>query len=233
MRSFVLGSLLIAGLAGRAGVARADEPATDHARVVGSVGIGWFGVSEIPLGQLDQSVVAPALGVRWWLTERVGLDLGLGLSIVSQVGSATVDGTVTIDDDGPFTLGVLGHVGVPIALYQGRHYTLLVVPELNVGVASLSSTNDRADDSQLPLETEQTGLRVDAGGRAGAEIHFGFIGLPELALEASVGLFFSHEATSLSSGGSSREATRTQLVTTSFNDPWDFFRSAVAARYYF
>ncbi len=226
-------ALLVSALgAAMASPARADEPATDHARVVGGVGVGWFGVSEIPLGELSESLVAPAIGARWWFSERVGLDVGIGLAVLSGQSSTAQDGTTTLEDEGPSSVGALIHLGAPIALYAGRHYTLLVVPELNAGFAT--STTERRQTGVLEAQiTERSGARIDLGGRIGAEIHFGFIGIPELALEASVGLFVTHLRAEREQGGAASAASSTQLSTTSFNDPWDFFRSAVAARYYF
>lgn len=175
---------------------------TDHASVVGRWSFGWFGASQIPSGNLGQYVLAPVLGVRHWTSEDVGLDLGLGIGL--SVGGALDDG-----------FAAMAHVGVPLAIFSGRHYTFVVVPEANLGFAV--------------GEAGRAGLRVELGARAGAEIQFGFIGMPELALEASAGLY-----------GSVRGAVAAfdwdfayELTSTTLNEPWDFFRTAVAARYYF
>lgn len=209
------------------------QPATDHARVVGSLGFGWFGVSEIPLGALDELAAAPAIGVRWWISESVGLDLGLGIGILHDSGSTQQDGMLVLDSAGPTSVALLAHVGVPFALHAGRHYTLIAVPELNVGFATSKTMTDRAGDAETAATVEETGTRLDIGGRVGAEIQFGFMGIPELALEASIGLFFTHFTSSRDAGGSSSSASSTQLTTAVFDNPWDFFRSTVAARYYF
>lgn len=216
------------------GAAQVEEaPATDHARVTGSVGFGWFGVSEIPLGELDQAVAAPAIGVRWWISERIGADLGIGLAILSDESSTAQDGATVFDRNGPSTVAFLLHLGAPIAVHAGRHYTLLVVPELNIGFGRSEVTSDQSGDVADPVTVERSGLRFDLGGRVGAEIQFGFIGIPELALEGSVGLFFTRLSARVEQGATVEEASSSQLTTTAFNSPWDFFRSSVAARYYF
>jgi hypothetical protein len=181
------------------------EDPSDHDRLVGRLGFGWLGASQIPLASLRTFVLAPVLGCRYWVTPTIGVDAGLGIGVA--VGG---------DHDGE--VAAMLHGGLPLALYSGRHYTFLITPELNAGFAS--APGGRA------------GFRVDVGARAGAELYFGFIGVPELALEASAGVFATVRG-ARSFGVSLPYDTAFELSTTSVNDPWDFFRSAVAARYYF
>ena len=203
---------------------------SDHERVLERVGIGWFGVSTIFVGTQGDTVVAPSVGARYWLNEQFGVDGAVGFAF-SGGGATQTTGGMTMESDSPSVIGFLLHAGVPISLFAGPHYTFIVVPEINIGYARIGS---EFGDPMMPMQRSDRGFRLDVGARAGAEIQFGFIGVPELALEASVGLTLSHQRQSFSVGDatSGRVATTT-LQTLSVNDPWDFFRSTIAARYYF
>lgn len=195
---------------------------TDHDRVVGRIGVGWFGVSDIPISSGGGTLSAPAIGIRYWLDRGLGFDVGLGLAM--QSGSTTdTDGKST---DKPSSTAFLIHGGLPLALHTEKHYAFLITPEINLGIASGSTKSGDQD-------VDHSGFRFDLGARAGAEIHFGFMGIPALALEGSVGLFLTTQSGKTSAGGTSMKDSSTFVGTTSFNNPWDFFRGAVAARYYF
>jgi hypothetical protein len=86
-----------------------------------------------------------------------------------------------------------------------------------------------------PPDAKLSGLRIDAGARAGAEVHFGFMGMPELSLEGSVGVIYSRQTATAEVGKQRVTDTNTMLTTSSFNNPWDIFKGigTVAARYYF
>ena len=96
-----------------------------------------------------------------------------------------MNNNVTTTTDGPAAVGVAVHGGVPLAFAYGKHYKFLLVPELNIGYAR---RGEKQNGNPAPPDIVRTGLRVDAGARIGTEIQFGFIGIPELALQASVGL---------------------------------------------
>jgi hypothetical protein len=210
--------------------------ANDHAQVIGRIGVGWFGVSNIPVEfSLDPDdpagvIAAPVIGVRYWTSDFLGIDAGIGIGLTGSGVSSEVGGT-TMDMDGPSTFGLLLHAGLPMALKSGRHYAFIAVPEINVGFASISREVMTAPG--MTTEISNSGFRFDLGVRAGAEVQFGFIGIPELALDASVGIYLTQLQASESQGDNSTSISQTQLSTTSLNNPWDFFRTAVAARYYF
>lgn len=213
------------------------EETVDHQKIVGRFGIGWFGVSNILVrfdldGDVDDLIAAPVLGARYWLSDRFGIDFGLGLALSGSAGEIEAMGT-PVESEGPSSFGLLLHGGVPIALTSGKHYTFIVVPELNVGFASVTEQIGNGGNPPGTMERATSGFRLDLGARAGAEIQFGFIGIPELALEASVGLFLSRTQAREETGGVTTSVSQTSISTTSFNNPWDFFRTAVAARYYF
>lgn len=222
----------------------------DHETVVRKIGLSWLGVSDIPIavavptGSSDspgldpndkivtRTVAAPALGVRLWLNRRVAIEPGLGVHYSGGKTSSEL-GAVTSDVDKQTTTALFLHMGMPLALGWSKHITLLAIPEVNFGTA-FSNVKSPALTNPPP-EAELRGWRLDVGARAGAEIHFGFLGMPELSLEGSVGLLMSHQRVSASVGNQSVTDTGTLLTTSSFNNPWDIFRGfgTVAARYYF
>ncbi len=191
----------------RAQAEHSVEPPSDHSRVVGHLGIGLLGITSLPYpgatdsdGDFDSrvaigstnTVAAPTFGVRYWLRDRVGLDIGFGIGLGSSGGHAfTAEGADTpASGESLFALSL--HAGLPLVLYHGRHYKFLAIPELNLGFASGGSDGRSATDTSDDLS--YSGFMFEAGGRVGAEIHFGFIGLPFLALQFNVGIAVRYES---------------------------------------
>jgi hypothetical protein len=91
-----------------------------------------------------------------------------------------------------------------------------------------------------PPDIHHSGFRFDGGARIGTEIQFGFIGVPELALQASVGLRFIHQNWNASQDAgpgvinpSSASQSANELGTTVQSDPWALFVNNISAIYYF
>lgn len=217
----------------------ADAPppgGTDHSRFIGSFGIGYMGFRSLGAsGLTGAALVAPVIGMRYWMDPGLGLDVGLGFS--KYTGSTEVDpggGGMTVETDDPGPLVVILHAGLPLALADSQHFVFQVVPELNVGYAShtvegaLGGTDD---------EDSFSALHFDVGARAGAEIHFGFIDIPQLALQAGVGLSVAFDSTTTEDDGGAVTATqdtsRTSISTGVGDNPWNIFAANVAALYYF
>jgi hypothetical protein len=74
---------------------------------------------------------------------------------------------------------------------------------------------------------------LQVGGRAGGEVYFGFIGLPQLSLDASVGLFLRSASGKATQGAGSQKLSTLTINTTQVNQPWDIFRTTLAVHYYF
>lgn len=233
------------------GVASAQEPPppppaadsrTDHDKVVGHVGVGWFGISEVPIatgapggttddpvavpGPNPATVSVPALGLRYWLSKTVGLDVAVGMSIASGSISSTVS-----SEDKQSVFAMLLHAGLPLALANGKHISLQLTPEMNFGFAT--SSVEPGPSALPPPNASLTGTRFDIGARIGGEIQFGFMDIPELALEGSVGAYFTHQQTTVSVGEASYTDANVLFTTTSFDNPWEIFTGLLAARYYF
>jgi hypothetical protein len=193
----------------------------DLDRVNPGIGFGWFALSDVPIGGgADRTASAPVLGIRWWMGAPLGpfrtwgLDLGFGVGRSSRQDSPE-DVTRT---------ALLLHGGLPLVVSATRHVAIEFIPELNLGLATGQEANG----------TDVSGSILELGVRAGAEIFFGFVGLPQLALEGSVGLSLRREnRTQQPTGGAERSVVTTTFGTSVQNQPWDLFRTSVAARYYF
>lgn len=191
---------------------------TDHSLVVGHLGFGYLGRPGVAVGTNGPGsgvVAAPVIGVRYWFDPGMGLDVGLGLGINS--GSNDPAG------DPPSAWAFVLHGGLPLALASGRHYTFEIVPEANIGLGGGSGGG-----------VTNKGFLLDLGARAGAEIQFGFIGIPELALQGSIGASLSITSqSSTPDNGPKNSASQTSFSTTVYNSPWGIFTNSVSALYYF
>ncbi|MCS6797844.1 MAG: hypothetical protein NZ898_04840, partial [Myxococcota bacterium] len=221
-----------------------DEPpqeqgdsSSDHAAVIGRFGVGWCGVTEVPIGGpvdenlVERAVPAPSVGIRYWLSEGLGLDIGLGIGF--QTFTLEVDGDEMARGSGwAFAL----HGGLPLALHHAKHYKFLFIPELTLGLSGASAPSEMAPDNDDLFN----GFLLRVGGRAGAEIHFGFIDVPELSIEGSVGL-----ALEVANRGGNfcgdpdcdatfdASASTVGISTFLSEEPWDMFTGNIRARYYF
>jgi len=228
-------------------VAPKPAPQTDHDKVVGHFGIGYFGQYDMPLGftnlrSAGATEAAQIVGLRYWWP-RVRLDVGFGWNMGS--GSQEIAGKST---DGLSTLVLVGRVSLPIALYSDDHYTFFIGPDVAYGQGgeTVPSVAPTVPGATQQADTSHKGSRFTLGGRAGAEIQFGFIGLPRLALDASVSLALNVISGSTTGPDRSVAPTpgspaptveskynRTLVHSSAEHQPWNIFVSNVAAVYYF
>jgi hypothetical protein len=135
-----------------------------------------------------------------------------------------------VEVNDPSLFGLALHAGLPLVFATSSHFAFEVIPELNVGFVSGGQQLASGD-------VDLSGVLLQIGARVGAEIQFGFIDIPQLALQATVGLHLSYTGTSASvdSPAGNAEVSRSNLSfgTTVQSTPWDIFRSNVAAIYYF
>jgi hypothetical protein len=214
---------------------------SDHDAMVGRLAFGYLGYVNIPFGAFTSenanfstpafTAAAPVIGMRLWLNQTLGIDAGLGLTTTfgtHQAPDAT-GGTVSTNATAPTGLAV--HFGMPLALRAAKHYAFEIIPEMNIGYAQASIANAAANTG-----TDYTGLHVDIGGRAGAELHFGFIGVPELSLVGSVGVRVDMHQTKTEARVGNVTTTvkdsRTIIGTTVGDNPWNIFIGNVSAFYY-
>ena len=213
--------------------ATAATGASDHEQMVGRLAVGYLGRAAVGAGAgADGSYAivgsAPVVGVRYWVNSMIGIDAGIGFALLG--GSFE---TTDPDSDGDldsFT-GFIFHGGVPLALASADHSTFEIIPEANVGIGSAEEGPDG--------DITHNGFHFDIGARAGAEIHFGFIKIPQLSLQASVGALFAIDSASTDiddadpATPASVSGSRTAFQTTVESNPWNIFTTNVAALYYF
>jgi hypothetical protein len=234
MRSSILSSAIVASLlVSSTSFAQQVAGVTDHAGVVGRYGATWF--SPVSLAVLNgaaqnanelvgQLAVTP-VGVRYWMASGWGIDAGVGLGF--QSGSReSKSGNTTTTVDAPSAFGLVLHGGAPFALSTGKHYSFLAIPEVNLG---FSSSSVKSGENDLTV----SGFHLDLGARAGAEIQFGFIDIPQLSLQATVGAALAFDRLSTKNGANEGSQSQTNFGTSVQNEPWSIFRSNVAAIYYF
>ena len=211
-------------LPGAAPQAAAVAGSSDHDSVVGRLAVGYLGRNGVAIaGGLGPTVIdAPVVGVRYWLSDMLGIDAGIGFGLTS--GSQEDAMGVSTDDPGWHLFMV--HGGVPLSLASAGHFSFQIVPELNVGFAGASS-------DILGMEVSASGFHLDVGARAGAEVHFGFIDVPQLSLQAGIGLKLDMDSTSAEAGGVEQTTSNMGVGTTLNGNPWAIFTNQISAFYYF
>jgi hypothetical protein len=221
------------------------QGASDHDAVVGRVGVGFLGRRTMRLGDsLDPGdptwpngsteIEAPVIGIRYWVQQMVGIDAGIGFLITSGEATLSPPGAPSVTNDEAGITAFILHAGVPLSLTSAQHFSFQIVPELNVGFAS--QTVKPQPGAMEPFDLERKGFHFDIGARAGAEIHFGFMDIPQLSLQGSVGIVFETESfssTFKSAPEEKYEASHTEFRTTVGDSPWNIFLANVAAIYYF
>jgi hypothetical protein len=205
---------------------------TNHAQVVGSFGVGYMGLGGITIaGSLNggaRNIDAPIIGARYWVSDSLGIDAGIGFGTESGKRTAK-NGATTAETEKPSATGFLFHAGVPLVLgTPGQYHTFQVVPEFNVGFGSSTIKGQNG-----AKDIELGGFRLDIGARVGSEIHFGFVGLPKLALQATVGLYFSTSSTSAKQDQVEDSDSNTRIGTSVQAAPWSIFTNNISALYYF
>ncbi|KAJ8138559.1 hypothetical protein OY671_008228, partial [Metschnikowia pulcherrima] len=210
------------------GQAQPRDPASAEASGSGDGPVIGFLGSFYPYEGSDDSIAAmPAIvaGVRGARSSSVGgVVAAMTASQPVSAGSGNVNSSI-------FFVGVVAatvFAGVPIAFAHGKHYTFELIPETTLGFTSgtQKGTNGVAD-------TNFSGFLWDIGARVGAEIHFGFIGVPELALEGGIGLYFRRETYKVKQDPNSSSDGTSTFATSLQGNPWALFSNQVSAIYYF
>jgi hypothetical protein len=224
---------------------------SDHDQMAGRLAVGYFGITEAGAGAAFPGAggpaplfgsspysftgAAPVVGVRYWLDSMIGIDVGIGFAMLGGSTTQTAPApTPEIEfDRDSFTAFTL-HAGVPLSLAASQHFSWQVIPEINFGFASVGQDLNGPGEG----DTSHSGLHLDIGARAGAEIHFGFMGVPQLSLQGTVGLAFAYDKGSTTNGegpGADTETShgRTALQTSAGTNPWAIFTNGIAAFYYF
>lgn len=223
---------------------------TDHQVVIGAWGLGYTGSVQVPLplafpvGRGDQAgmfpndklslrqVLVPTLGLRKWFSKRRGFDAGLGIALSTGANSAIYEKVEsTVNKETIFALSA--RAGVPIVALDTRHMAFLIVPEAQIAFAT---SNIAAEfEENAPPEAKMRGFSANVGLRAGAEVHFGFMGLPRLSLQAGVGLYATMQWAAATAYNQYLSTYDFSVGMGSVGNPWDIFSgfANLSARYYF
>lgn len=216
--------------AARASAPAAEEGPSDHSRHVGKLGVGYFGAFSVPHDETGANDTTHVVGIRYWLQEKMAIDVGLGFLMTSGGAEAKDGGTgTTVKTDAPSTLAFSLRAGVPLSLYEGKHYGFFIEPQILFGHSGTTTKVLNQPDNT------SSGNHLAIGATAGAEVSFGFIGIPMLALDATLGLALDWQSghTKIGSSNDERSASSTSIATASFHQPWNIFTTSVAAMYYF
>ncbi|MET0595296.1 MAG: hypothetical protein ABW133_21530 [Polyangiaceae bacterium] len=201
-----------------------------HEAVVGRFGVGWFGTADVPVGPANATgngpIPTPIVGVRYWLNPLLGIDAGLGFFTASS--ATRIENGMATTTEGPTRTSFVIHAGVPISLADVGNFAFRITPEINMGIGMGGIKGVMGGPN-----TDLSGFLLQGGVRAGAEVFFGFIGIPQLSLEGSVGAFLSSATGKASQSGGSTRYSTFLFSTSSVAQPWDIFRRDIAARYYF
>jgi len=122
---------------------------------------------------------------------------------------------------------------VPLGLAHAKHFTFEVVPEFTIGTTSGTIKGVTPPGQMTVPDTSLSGFKFDIGARVGAEIHFGFIGVPQLALEGSIGFYFRRETFKIKQDPNSASDGTSTFTTSVGSDPWALFVNNISALYYF
>jgi hypothetical protein len=221
--------------------AQAPRGNSEHDDVVGHLAVGYMGTNSMAYGVdvngNSNQLGVPVVGVRYWLDPMLGLDLGAGLLVGGRSSEVTPAGGPTTTASGPKPTAFMLHAGVPLALTSAKHFAFEVIPEANFGLAQMSQ--DATLDPVTNI-TKQSGTHLDVGARVGAEIHFGFIGVPQLSLVGTVGLKFNYDSVSTESEaqpagtGVNKISSSSWTLGTTLNErPWGIFTNNLSVFYYF
>ncbi|HEY8041773.1 MAG TPA: hypothetical protein VIF15_18340 [Polyangiaceae bacterium] len=227
-----------------------DTTVSDHEQFVGHLGVTYFDITNLPIANpvadpgtgsaatpapgsiTGTNIAAPVVGVRYWLQRNIGIDAGIGFGLAGGSQEAVVGSTDTTVDKVSST-GFAFHGGVPIAFAHFKHYTFLAIPEFTLGFTSATFKPVAATGGTAGPQQDLSGFLFDLGARIGAEIHFGFIGIPQLALQATIGLSYRRSVYKWKSDSNSASDGTNTFGTNVQADPWAIFKDAISATYYF
>jgi hypothetical protein len=230
-----LGVALAASAAAQARVVvpptvKAAEPETDGEKAVGKWGIAYFGTQTFRFGNFNgapNTVDVHTIGVRRWMqgspgtVHHWGLDAGLGL-VMSNVSH--FDPTLGGATYKASAFGLSLHAGLPVALARGRHLNFLALPEVDLLYAS------GGNDYPGPQRTKWKGSGLSLGGRAGFELFFGFLGMPQFALQGTLGIALHYTSMTGKLGNTENRDSTWRLGT---DRPLGFLVGDIAAIYYY
>ena len=210
---------------------------TDSERAMGTWAMVVFNTQpfEFPVsgGATALPLTVYTVGLRHWnregwgLFKNWGVDAGVGMVVSRSSVTSTSNGTLQTNP-GTSVSGLGLHVGLPLAMTHHKHATFELVPQLDLIYASENLPALSGGD-----ETKYSGFSLRLGARAGFELYFGFVGIPQLAIEASMGASINYDSVSAKVGPIERSTRTWGFATTRGTEPWSIFTGSVAAMYHF
>ena len=200
------------------------------------LGVGFFGVIDVPIGTTGMAttiptVGAPTVGMRYWLNDLIGLEAAIGIGFDS--GTFNTGGTSSGLGS---AWGLAFHLALPLAIAHWKHFAFIAQPEIELGFSGGSvpgAASGNGDDDLI------NGFLFRVGGKLGGEIHMGFIGIPQLSLQAGIGLHLQYSSagndvcTDGTCSGHSTSSINTIGIHTSIeHNPWEWFTGSITAIYY-
>jgi len=210
---------------------------TDSERAMGTWAMVVFNTQpfEFPVsgGATAIPLTVYTVGLRHWTREpwgpfrNWGVDLGLGMLVSRSSVTSTSSGNVQTEP-GASVSGLGLHAGLPLALAHHKHATFELVPQVDLIYATETIPALSGGD-----ETRYSGFSLRLGARAGFELYFGFVGIPQLAIEASMGAALNYDGLSSKVGPIERSTRTWGFSTLRGTEPWSIFTGSVAAIYHF
>lgn len=190
---------------------------TDHAVVTGHWGLRYFGPTSLAALMGTSSSTLQTVGARYWLNGGVAIEagLGLGFSSGSQTTTTSQGGmTTTNSSDNPNFFGFGVHVGLPIMLAEAKHVAIHLDPYIALRYGHSAITTG---DANMTNDQALNAFQLALGANATAELQFGFLGVPQLGLQASIGVSIDYNSRSTSSTITRTGATRVDMTTSNSN----------------
>lgn len=225
VKFLLLGAITVIPLALQAmpaaGAEAASELPTDHSAVVGHWGIGYLGSSQVSVlaQKPDESNPLPlspvdlhSVGVRYWMSPKVGVEFGAAVG-TGMASTSISKGNTTSTEESPGYLAFEVQAGLPVIVAETRHLAFHIAPFLAYRRASSSLTVTTGSDSAGIKLTDQT---FQAGANLTAEWQFGFIGLPELGLQARLGVAVVRQAVGIALSSNGTVVSEYERATTRF-----------------
>jgi hypothetical protein len=204
--------------------------ATDGERAIDKWGFAYFGSQTFRFGNFNgapNDVDVFTVGVRRWQQPSPGsvhkwaYDAGVGLVMSNTTHFDPALGGATYKAS---ALGASLHVGIPVALAQGRHVTFLAAPEVD----ALYATG--GNDYPGPSRTKWKGAGLGLGAKAGFELFFGFLGMPQFSLQGTFGLALRYTSSTGKLGNTETKDSTWRFGT---DRPLGFMVGDIAAIYYY
>lgn len=190
---------------------------TDHQVVTGHWGLRYFGAT--PLASLAATGTGAAsssvqtIGARYWLNGGLGIEAGLALGFSSGSTTSTVSTggmTTTTSSDVPNFFGIGVQIGLPIMLAEAKHVAIHLDPYLALHYGHSAITTG---DASMTNDRSLNAFQLLLGANATAELQFGFLGVPQLGLQASIGFGIQFRNNSLTETVTRNSGPRTDTTT--------------------